>query len=332
MGVGPFDVCSYINQIPSGGSFFTNQVQLHDVGANTPRNDDQIGNAHGGVAATNPIQASFGNAHGGGSGATNPIQASFGNAHGGGSGATNPIQASFGNANKDNEMRDATKVEKLRPDMSDVTLTVKVVSTKIVGMPFADCLVGDETGMIIFRATIDQVDLMKEGLTVTLQNAKVDMFNDSMRLVVDESGSVQVAEPAGFTVKEDSNLSLIQASIGNVNKDNAIKVEKLRPDMSDVTLTVKVVSTKIVGMQFADYLVGDETGMIVFRATNDQVDLMKEGLTVTLQNAKVDMFEDSMRLVVDESGSVQVAEPACFTVKEDNNLSLIEFECVQVYT
>ncbi|XP_061994887.1 uncharacterized protein At4g28440-like [Rosa rugosa] len=116
-------------------------------------------------------------------------------------------------------MRDATKVEKLRPDTSDVTLTVKVVSTKIVGMQFADCLVGDETGVIVFRATNDQVDLMKEGLTVTLQNAKVDMFNDSMRLVVDESGSVQVAEPAGFTVKEDSNLSLIQASIGNVNKD-----------------------------------------------------------------------------------------------------------------
>ncbi|PRQ41011.1 putative nucleic acid-binding protein [Rosa chinensis] len=225
--------------------------------------------------------------------------------------------------------------------MSDVTLTVKVVSTTIVGrkgrpggprshMQFADCLVGDETGVIIFRATNDQVDLMKVGLTVTLQNAKVDMFKDSMRLVVDKSGSVLVAEPASFTVKEDSNLSLIQASIGNVNKDNAIKVEKLRPDMSDVTLTVKVVSTKIVGIQFAECLVGDETGMIVFRATNDQVDLMKEGLTVTLQNAKVDMSEDSMRLVVDESGSVEVAEPAGFTVKEDNNLSLIEFERVDV--
>lgn len=61
-----------------------------------------------------------------------------------------------------------TKVGQLRPSTSGHTLTVKVVSTKMVlqkgradgpqvrQMRIAECLVGDETGMIIFTARNDQ--------------------------------------------------------------------------------------------------------------------------------------------------------------------------------
>ncbi|XP_054793836.1 uncharacterized protein At4g28440-like [Prosopis cineraria] len=120
------------------------------------------------------------------------------------------------------------------------------------------------------------------------------------------------------------------------------KVDQLRPGTSGHTLTVKVVSTKMVlqkgrpdgpqprQMRIAECLVGDETGMIIFTARNDQVDTMKEGSTVTLRNAKIDMYRGSMRLAVDKWGRVEVAEPASFTVKEDNNLSLIEYELVNV--
>ncbi|CAN1151229.1 Uncharacterized protein At4g28440 [Linum perenne] len=121
------------------------------------------------------------------------------------------------------------------------------------------------------------------------------------------------------------------------------KVEQLRPGTSGHTLTVKVVSTKMVlqkgradgpqmrQMRIAECLVGDETGIIIFTARNDQVDLMKEGTTVILRNAKIDMFKGSMRLAVDKWGRVeQVTEPETITVKEDNNLSLIEYELVNV--
>lgn len=57
---------------------------------------------------------------------------------------------------------------------------------------------------------------------------------------------------------------------------------------------------------------------------------MTEGSAVILRNAKIDMFKGSMRLAVDKWGRVEVTEPASFTVKEDNNLSLIEFELVNV--
>ncbi|KAL0431661.1 UNVERIFIED_CONTAM: hypothetical protein Sradi_0792100 [Sesamum radiatum] len=120
------------------------------------------------------------------------------------------------------------------------------------------------------------------------------------------------------------------------------KVDQLRPGTNGHNLVVKVVSSKLVlrkgrpdgpqvrQMRIAECLVGDETGTILFTARNEQVDMMKPDSTVTLRNAKIDMFKGSMRLAVDKWGRVEVAEPAKFTVKEDNNLSLVEYELVNV--
>lgn len=60
------------------------------------------------------------------------------------------------------------------------------------------------------------------------------------------------------------------------------------------------------------------------------VDMMKAGATVILRNAKIDMFKGTMRLAVDKWGRVEVTEPANFEVKEENNLSLVEYELVNV--
>ena len=60
------------------------------------------------------------------------------------------------------------------------------------------------------------------------------------------------------------------------------------------------------------------------------VDMLKPGNTVIIRNAKIDMFKGSMRLAVDKWGRVEVTEPASFDVKEDNNLSLVEYELVNV--
>lgn len=58
--------------------------------------------------------------------------------------------------------------------------------------------------------------------------------------------------------------------------------------------------------------------------------MMKPNNTVILRNAKIDMFKGSMRLAVDKWGRVEVTEPAEFVVKEENNLSLVEYELVNV--
>lgn len=58
--------------------------------------------------------------------------------------------------------------------------------------------------------------------------------------------------------------------------------------------------------------------------------MLMPGNTAVLRNARIDMFKGSMRLTVDKWGRVEVTEPASFAVKEDNNLSLVEYELVNV--
>ncbi|KQK08169.1 uncharacterized protein At4g28440 [Brachypodium distachyon] len=115
------------------------------------------------------------------------------------------------------------------------------------------------------------------------------------------------------------------------------KIDELRPSTHGHNLIVKVLNSKPITfqrpqprqMRVAECLVGDETGVVVFTARNEQVDVMKSGAIVEVRNAKVDMYKGSMRLAVDKWGIVKAAEsPSELTVKEDNNLSLIEFEMI----
>ncbi|KAG8384820.1 hypothetical protein BUALT_Bualt04G0158100 [Buddleja alternifolia] len=123
-----------------------------------------------------------------------------------------------------------TKVDQLRPGTNGHNLVVKVVSSKMVlqkGRPggpqvrpikISECLVGDDTGTILFTARNEQVEMMKPEATIILRNAKIDMFKGSMRLAVDKWGRVEVTEPSSFTVKEDNNLSLVEYELVNVEE------------------------------------------------------------------------------------------------------------------
>ncbi|KAL2467290.1 Nucleic acid-binding [Abeliophyllum distichum] len=246
------------------------------------------------------------------------------------------------------------KVDSLKPGTNGHTLIVKVLTSNTVlskkprnTMSFrgsqnqntriAECLIGDETGTILFTARNNQVDLMKPDNTLILRNAKIDMFKGSMRLAVDKWGRIEVTEPENFVVKEDNNLSLVEYEL----------VDSLKPGTNGHTLIVKVLTSNTVlskkprntmsfrgpqnqNTRIAECLIGDETGTILFTARNNQVDLMKPDNTLILRNAKIDMFKGSMRLAVDKWGRIEVTEPENFVVKEDNNLSLVEYELVNV--
>lgn len=57
---------------------------------------------------------------------------------------------------------------------------------------------------------------------------------------------------------------------------------------------------------------------------------MKPGSSVILRNSRIDMFKGTMRLAVDKWGRIEVTQLVTFGVKEDNNLSLVEYELVNV--
>ncbi|KAF8086776.1 hypothetical protein N665_0613s0043 [Sinapis alba] len=72
------------------------------------------------------------------------------------------------------------------------------------------------------------------------------------------------------------------------------KVDQLRPGTSGHNVTVKILSTKM----------------------------------CKNQQSTINMFKGSMRLAVDKWGRVEVTQPATFKVKEDTNMSLVEYELV----
>ncbi|KAK4485252.1 hypothetical protein RD792_007889 [Penstemon davidsonii] len=149
-----------------------------------------------------------------------------------------------------------------------------------------------------------------------------------------------------MATKTPSTTANQQQGKPGLRKPVFVKVDALKPGTNGHTLIVKVVSANTVlnkkprnptfrgpqnlNTKISECLVGDETATILFTARNEQVDLMTPGNTVILRNAKIDMFKCSMRLAVDKWGRVEVTEPAEFVVKEDNNLSLVEYELVNV--
>ncbi|KAI3803497.1 hypothetical protein L1987_31649 [Smallanthus sonchifolius] len=143
------------------------------------------------------------------------------------------------------------------------------------------------------------------------------------------------------TTNSQAQGSSAPAKLG-LRKPVFINVDDIKPGTAGLTLVAKVLSSEIVlqkgsavssnlrNVRIAECLIGDETGVILFTARNDQVDLMKPGTTVIIRNGKIDMFKGSMRLAVDKWGRIEVTDPATFEVKEDNNLSNVEYELVNV--
>lgn len=147
---------------------------------------------------------------------------------------------------------------------------------------------------------------------------------------------------ASQTPRQQHQPKLKPQQAQQLRKPVFVTIDQLLPGTSGHNLVVKVVSSKMVvqrarpnfsntrHVRISECVVGDQTGVIVFTARNEQVDLVKDGASLILRNAKIDMFRGSMRLAVDRWGRVEPTEPANFTVKEDTNLSLVEYELVNV--
>ena len=118
-----------------------------------------------------------------------------------------------------------------------------------------------------------------------------------------------------------------------------VLVESLRPGMSNLNLTLKVLeATEVLNKRHPDgssttiseCVAGDASGTITLTARNKQAALCTPGATVTVRNGKIDMFKGTMRLAVDKWGAIKAAEEGADVgaVKTDYNLSAVEYERV----
>ncbi|EOY13114.1 Nucleic acid-binding, OB-fold-like protein, putative [Theobroma cacao] len=285
-----------------------------------------------------------------------------------------------------------TKVEQLKPGTSGHTLTVKVLSSNVVLQKgrsvsqhlrqtrIAECLIGDETGSIIFTARNDQGEKRAMGFDGECGDEGFKRLCVNKVVYVDENMDKKVGERNGVwapgvllfeivyhaTVKPCPylNLLVVCPSLPYMVLASGLPFpplhgacffsskyfnqfcEELTYFSSSLNLFYwgKLLAYQIKLDFFVQNLAYtavlrnmlmllDATVALVFQLVSVViciVDLMKPGATVILRNAKIDMFKGSMRLAVDKWGRVEVTEPAKFVVKEDNNLSLVEYELVNV--
>jgi replication factor A1 len=118
-----------------------------------------------------------------------------------------------------------------------------------------------------------------------------------------------------------------------------VSVDSLRPGTTGLNVVVKVLDAKEVmnkkrpdgsSVRIVECTVGDASGVILFSAKNkQQVETMKVGKMVRVQNGKIDMIRGTMRLTVDQWGLLkEETEGDSVEPNGDNNLSLVEYELV----
>ena len=118
-----------------------------------------------------------------------------------------------------------------------------------------------------------------------------------------------------------------------------VSVDSLRPGTTGLNVVVKVLDAKEVmnkkrpdgsSVRIVECTVGDGSGVILFSAKNkQQVETMKVGKMVRVQNGKIDMIRGTMRLTVDQWGLLkEETEGDSVEPNGDNNLSLVEYELV----
>jgi replication factor A1 len=113
--------------------------------------------------------------------------------------------------------------------------------------------------------------------------------------------------------------------------ENAVKLETIGVNSKEINTVVKVVEKKnekdVVSRmdgsthRVAEFLVGDETGCIVMSLWDDAINQIEAGKTYDVANARVTVFETSMRLNPGKYGKITPAAAEIETVNTENNLS-----------
>ena len=83
----------------------------------------------------------------------------------------------------------------------------------------------------------------------------------------------------------------------------------------------------------AECIVGDDQGCAVLIAKDEQLDIVKEGASITIRNAHANVVEEHLRIEIDRWAKVEVTTDAPNKVNKinlNNNLSEIEYELVPV--
>jgi len=117
----------------------------------------------------------------------------------------------------------------------------------------------------------------------------------------------------------------------HANSGAKTKLETLGVNSKEINTTVKIlekknekeVVSKMDGSshRVAEFLVGDETGCILMSLWDDSINQIEVGKTYDITNARITVFETSMRLNPGKYGKISPAAEEIGEAKLENNLS-----------
>jgi len=126
-----------------------------------------------------------------------------------------------------------------------------------------------------------------------------------------------------------------------LTKPTFSKVEDLSPASVGFNLIVKVGKIKPImnrlnldgnRLRISEAVIGDATACIILSLRNDQINVVAEGNSLILRNAKIDMVNNGyMRVAIDRWGLIEKVDEsqAADEINLKNNLSEVEYELVK---
>ena len=110
-----------------------------------------------------------------------------------------------------------------------------------------------------------------------------------------------------------------------------MKVDELTPRTGRVNMPVKVLSLEEPramdnGTMICEGLVGDETGTVIMSFWNDECEVVSNGMTIDLKDARTNLVRGHMRISLGKKGSMKESETSLESIKESVNLSDLEYE------
>ncbi len=110
-----------------------------------------------------------------------------------------------------------------------------------------------------------------------------------------------------------------------------MKVDELTPRTGRVNMPVKVLSLEEPramdnGTMICEGLVGDETGTVIMSFWNDECEVVSNGMTIDLKDARANLVRGHMRISLGKKGSMKESETSLESIKESVNLSDLEYE------
>ena len=112
---------------------------------------------------------------------------------------------------------------------------------------------------------------------------------------------------------------------------NEVKIEDLKPKMSDLTITFKVIGkgdSREVSSRYsgeihtvADATVGDETGTVQIPLWDKSIEEMKTGKTYRLENGYTGLFKGNLQLKIGRHSTLMESENEIETVNHEVDMS-----------